>query len=143
MLAHFEISVFFYLSTQFVMDRKQCCVKLSVQPSRALVDEKFIILVQNLFPGSQLTVCAFYKCEDGHSWEAFAHYTADATGAVNGRTQKNQEHSFRNVCRHHEFGNFYFTVSEDPSLGGTYSGVEPMGLLWSLRPVPGSKPGLR
>ncbi|XP_039988249.1 peroxisomal succinyl-coenzyme A thioesterase-like [Xiphias gladius] len=36
-----------------------------------------------------------------------------------------------------------FRVSEDPSLGGTYSGVEPMGLLWSLRPVPGSKPGLR
>ncbi|KAF0040309.1 hypothetical protein F2P81_006207 [Scophthalmus maximus] len=34
-------------------------------------------------------------------------------------------------------------VSEDLSLGGTYSGVEPMGLLWSLRPVPGSKPGLR
>lgn len=36
-----------------------------------------------------------------------------------------------------------FTVSECPSLGGTYSGLEPMGLLWSLRPVPGSKPGLR
>uniref|UniRef100_A0A3P8TWY9 Acyl-CoA thioesterase 19 n=1 Tax=Amphiprion percula TaxID=161767 RepID=A0A3P8TWY9_AMPPE len=37
----------------------------------------------------------------------------------------------------------YFTVSQDTSLGGTYSGVEAMGLLWSLRPVPGSKPGLR
>ncbi|XP_031726658.1 peroxisomal succinyl-coenzyme A thioesterase-like [Anarrhichthys ocellatus] len=99
------------------MDRKQCCVKLSVQPSRGLMDEKFIVLVQNVLPGSQLTVYAFYQCEGGHSWEAFAHYTANAAGTVN--------------------------VSEDPSLGGTYSGVEPMGLMWSFRPVPGSKPGLR
>ncbi|XP_042266761.1 peroxisomal succinyl-coenzyme A thioesterase-like [Thunnus maccoyii] len=99
------------------MDRKQCCVKLTVQPSRGLVDEKFTVLVQNAPPGSQLTVHALHQCEDGYTWEAFAHYIANATGTVN--------------------------VSEDLSLGGTYSGVEPMGLLWSLRPVPGSKPGLR
>ncbi|XP_037623888.1 peroxisomal succinyl-coenzyme A thioesterase-like isoform X1 [Sebastes umbrosus] len=101
----------------FRMDRKQCCVKLSVEPSRGLMDEKFVVLVQNVFPGSQLTVYALYQCEGGYSWESFAHYTANATGTVN--------------------------VSEDLSLGGTYSGVEPMGLMWSLRPVPGSKPWLR
>ncbi|XP_068458612.1 peroxisomal succinyl-coenzyme A thioesterase-like [Clinocottus analis] len=99
------------------MERKRCCVKLSVQPSRGLMDEKFSVSVQNVLPGLPLTVHAFYKCEGGYSWEAFAHYTANATGTVN--------------------------VSEDPSLGGTYSGVEPMGLMWSLRPVPGSKKGLR
>ncbi|XP_049928887.1 acyl-coenzyme A thioesterase 2, mitochondrial-like isoform X2 [Epinephelus moara] len=99
------------------MDVKQRCVRLSVKPSRGLVDEKFIIVVQNVFPGSYLTIHALHQSEDGNSWEAFAHYTANATGTVN--------------------------VSEDPSLGGTYLGVEPMGLLWSLRPVPGSKPGLR
>ncbi|XP_033982711.1 peroxisomal succinyl-coenzyme A thioesterase-like [Trematomus bernacchii] len=99
------------------MDMKQHCVKLSVQPSRGLVDEKFTVLVQNLLPGFQLTIHALHQCEDGHSWEAFAHYTADATSIVN--------------------------VSQDPSLGRTYSGIEPMGLLWSLRPVPGSKTGLR
>ena len=47
----------------------------------------------------------------------------------------------------HEIRNHFqaidFPVSEDLSLGGTYSGVEQMGLMWSLRPVPGSKPGLR
>uniref|UniRef100_A0A671YKS8 Acyl-CoA thioesterase 19 n=1 Tax=Sparus aurata TaxID=8175 RepID=A0A671YKS8_SPAAU len=96
---------------------KQCIVKLMVQPSRGLIDEKFIVLVQKVPPGFQLTVHALHKCEDGHSWEAFGHYTSNATGTVN--------------------------VSEDPSLGGTYSGVEQMGLLWSLRPVPGRKPGLR
>ncbi|XP_043981596.1 peroxisomal succinyl-coenzyme A thioesterase-like isoform X2 [Gambusia affinis] len=99
------------------MDEKHCCVTLSVQPSRGLVDEKFVILVQNSFPSSLLTIYAHHQCEDGYSWHAFAHYTSDATGAVN--------------------------VSEDCSIGGTYSGVEAMGLLWSLKPVPGSKPGLR
>lgn len=81
------------------------------------MDEKFVVLVQNALPSQQLTVHAFHECEDGHSWQAFGHYTADATGTVN--------------------------VSEDCSFGGSYSGVEPMGLLWSLEPVPGSKPGLR
>ncbi|XP_072242569.1 peroxisomal succinyl-coenzyme A thioesterase-like [Leuresthes tenuis] len=99
------------------MDGKQCYAKLSVQPSRGLVDEKFVVLVQNVLPGFHLTVHASHQCEDGHSWHAFAQYKADATGTVN--------------------------VSEDASLGGTYSGIEPMGLLWSLKPVPGSKPGLR
>uniref|UniRef100_A0A672F9P0 Acyl-CoA thioesterase 19 n=1 Tax=Salarias fasciatus TaxID=181472 RepID=A0A672F9P0_SALFA len=92
-------------------------VRLSVNPSRGLMDEKFVILVQNAPPGSELTVHALHQCDDGHGWDAFAHYISDATGRVN--------------------------VSEDCSLGGTYSGIEPMGLLWSLRPVPGSKPGLR
>uniref|UniRef100_A0A672F594 Acyl-CoA thioesterase 19 n=1 Tax=Salarias fasciatus TaxID=181472 RepID=A0A672F594_SALFA len=93
------------------------CVQLSVNPSRGLMDEKFVILVQHAPPGSELTVHALHQCDDGHGWDAFAHYISDATGRVN--------------------------VSEDCSLGGTYSGIEPMGLLWSLRPVPGSKPGLR
>ncbi|KAM9352518.1 peroxisomal succinyl-coenzyme A thioesterase-like [Symphorus nematophorus] len=99
------------------MDSKRCSVKLSVRPSRGLVDEKFVIQVQNAPPGFQLTVHALHNSEDGHSWEAFAHYITNTTGTLN--------------------------VSEDTSLGGTYSGVEQMGLLWSLRPVPGSKPGLR
>ncbi|XP_029378638.1 acyl-coenzyme A thioesterase 4-like [Echeneis naucrates] len=99
------------------MDRGQICVMLSVQPSRGLMDEKFTVLVQNAPSGFWLTVHALHRCDDGHSWEAFGHYAANAAGTVN--------------------------VSEDPSLGGTYSGVEPMGLLWSLRTVPGSKPGLR
>lgn len=99
------------------MDHKHCTVKLSVQPSRALVDEKFQIMVQKAVPGSQLTIRSHHHSEDKHDWEAFGHYVCDSTGALN--------------------------LTEDPSLGGTYEGVEPMGLLWSLRPVPGSKPGLR
>ncbi|XP_034033243.1 peroxisomal succinyl-coenzyme A thioesterase-like [Thalassophryne amazonica] len=99
------------------MDRKSCYIRLSVQPSRVLVDEKLSILVQNLCPGSKVTLHALHQCEGGHNWEAFAHYVSDATGSI--------------------------SVVEEPSLGGTYLGVEPMGLLWSLRPVPGSLPELR
>ncbi|XP_061698418.1 peroxisomal succinyl-coenzyme A thioesterase-like isoform X2 [Syngnathoides biaculeatus] len=99
------------------MGSRQVAVKLRVSPSRGLVDEKLAILVQSAPPGARLTLHAFHRCEDGHGWEAFAHYLTDAAGSLN--------------------------VSEDPSLGGTYYGVEQMGLLWSIRPVPGSKPGLR
>ncbi|KAM9467984.1 peroxisomal succinyl-coenzyme A thioesterase-like isoform 2-T2 [Clarias gariepinus] len=35
------------------------------------------------------------------------------------------------------------TVAKDRCMGGTYTGVEPMALMWSLRPVPGSRTGLR
>lgn len=67
------------------MDVKQHCVKLSVQPSRGLMDEKFVILVQNALPGSKITIHALHQCEDGHHWQAFAHYVADTTGTVNGK----------------------------------------------------------
>jgi len=36
--------------------------------------------------------------------------------------------------------NYYYTVSRDKSLGGTFEGVEAMALLWSMRPVLESKP---
>uniref|UniRef100_H2MXC6 Acyl-CoA thioesterase 19 n=1 Tax=Oryzias latipes TaxID=8090 RepID=H2MXC6_ORYLA len=90
---------------------------LSVHPSRALMDEAFVILVQNVPPGFQVTLHALHRCEDGHRWEACAHYVADSSGNIN--------------------------AADDCSVGGSYFGVEPMGLLWSLKPVPGSKPGLR
>uniref|UniRef100_A0A3P9KER2 Acyl-CoA thioesterase 19 n=1 Tax=Oryzias latipes TaxID=8090 RepID=A0A3P9KER2_ORYLA len=109
---------FMSLSVQQVrMDNKQPTVKLSVHPSRALMDEAFVILVQSVPPGFQVTLHALHRCEDGHWWEACAHYVADSSGNIN--------------------------AADDCSVGGSYFGVEPMGLLWSLKPVPGSKPGLR
>uniref|UniRef100_A0A3P8TUT6 Acyl-CoA thioesterase 19 n=1 Tax=Amphiprion percula TaxID=161767 RepID=A0A3P8TUT6_AMPPE len=57
---------------------------LSVHPSRGLMDEKFIVQVQKVLPGCQLTVHALHQCEDRNSWEAFGHYTTDASGTVNG-----------------------------------------------------------
>ncbi|CAL8386321.1 peroxisomal succinyl-coenzyme A thioesterase isoform X1 [Gadus morhua] len=90
---------------------------LSVHPSRGLVDEKFRVEVENLPPACPVTLHCLHRSEDQDHWEAFGHYCSDHSGTVK--------------------------VSEDESFGGTYSGREHMGLLWSMRPVPGSRRGLR
>lgn len=66
------------------MDNSLQRVKLSVHPSRALVDEEFVILVQNVPPGSPMTLHALHCSEDGHRWEACGHYVADSSGSING-----------------------------------------------------------
>ncbi|KAF1372179.1 hypothetical protein PFLUV_G00262490 [Perca fluviatilis] len=90
---------------------------LSVFPSRALVDENFKVVVKNLPPGCPVTLHSLHQCEDKHYWEAYGHYTSNHRGTV--------------------------SVTDDLSFGGTYTGKEAMGLLWSMRPVPGSREGLR
>ncbi|XP_078138177.1 peroxisomal succinyl-coenzyme A thioesterase-like isoform X1 [Centroberyx gerrardi] len=90
---------------------------LSVFPTRDLVDNKFKVMVENLPPGLPVTLHSLHQSEDKDYWEAYGQYVSDDRGTV--------------------------TVSEDTSIGGTYTGKEPMGLLWSMRPVPGSRTGLR
>uniref|UniRef100_A0A8C6WSA7 Acyl-CoA thioesterase 15 n=1 Tax=Neogobius melanostomus TaxID=47308 RepID=A0A8C6WSA7_9GOBI len=89
---------------------------LSVAPTRALVDEMFTVRVENLPPCQHFTLHSLHLSEDNDYWEAFGHYTSNHKGTV---------------------------VPQDYTKGGTYTGKEPMGLLWSLRPVPGSRKGLR
>ncbi|XP_058273384.1 peroxisomal succinyl-coenzyme A thioesterase-like isoform X2 [Hemibagrus wyckioides] len=90
---------------------------LSVEPTRGLVDEKLRIVVTNLNPMQEVTLHSLHHSEDMDMWEAFGHYVSDEHGSV--------------------------SVAKDSSVGGTYTGVEPMALMWSLRPVPGSRTGLR
>ncbi|XP_062852658.1 acyl-CoA thioesterase 18 isoform X2 [Trichomycterus rosablanca] len=93
------------------------CPLLLVEPSRGLVDEKLKIIVRSLKLKQEVTLHCLHHSEDKDLWEAFGHYVSDQHGTV--------------------------TVSKDASVGGTYKGVESMGLMWSLRPVPGSRTGLR
>uniref|UniRef100_UPI0037E82A61 peroxisomal succinyl-coenzyme A thioesterase-like n=1 Tax=Semicossyphus pulcher TaxID=241346 RepID=UPI0037E82A61 len=90
---------------------------LSVVPVRALVDETFKVLVEYLPPGSPVTLHSLHHSEDEDYWEAYGHYVSDYRGIV--------------------------SVAEDISFGGTYTGKEPMGLLWSMHPEPGSRKGPR
>ncbi|KAG7454692.1 hypothetical protein MATL_G00262560 [Megalops atlanticus] len=90
---------------------------LTVQPSRGLVDEKFQVVVKNLPPRQEVTLHSLHQSERSDFWEAFGHYVSDGKGTVK--------------------------VAEDASAGGSYQGTEPMGLLWSMKPVPGSRTGLR
>ena len=57
---------------------------LSVQPTRALVDEKVKVLVENLPPGSPVTLHSLHHSEDEDYWEAFGHYVSDFRGIVSG-----------------------------------------------------------
>uniref|UniRef100_A0A673IYL8 Bile acid-CoA:amino acid N-acyltransferase-like n=1 Tax=Sinocyclocheilus rhinocerous TaxID=307959 RepID=A0A673IYL8_9TELE len=100
---------------------KRTCPLLSVQPIRGLVDEKFQFVVTNLPPDQKVTLHSLHQSDDKDFWEAFGHYVSDEHGSVTGA---------------------YYRFKHE-SLGGTYEGTEPMGLLWSMRPIPGSRHGLR
>ncbi|XP_051272121.1 bile acid-CoA:amino acid N-acyltransferase-like isoform X2 [Dicentrarchus labrax] len=90
---------------------------LTAAPVRALVDEQISIKGRFLPPHCPVTVCAQMHSEDGDLWEAFAHYKTNADGTLN--------------------------LTRDHSVGGSYSGCEPMGLFWGLQPAPGAREGLR
>ncbi|KAG1953514.1 acyl-coenzyme A amino acid N-acyltransferase [Pimephales promelas] len=105
------------ISLRTVSTQKRACPLFFIHPRRGLVDEKFRIVVTNLLPSQKVTLHSLHQTEDKNFWEAFGHYVSDEHGTVTGTT--------------------------DESLGGTYEGREPMGLLWSMRPAPGSPQGLR
>ncbi|XP_066566308.1 acyl-coenzyme A thioesterase 3-like [Amia ocellicauda] len=81
---------------------------LTAMPSRALVDQPIEMRIQHLPLDKPFTVRSRLLGEDGELWEAFSHYRSDQKGTV--------------------------ILSRDQSLGGSYSGLEPMGLFWSLQP---------
>uniref|UniRef100_A0A8C4RSS8 Bile acid-CoA:amino acid N-acyltransferase-like n=1 Tax=Erpetoichthys calabaricus TaxID=27687 RepID=A0A8C4RSS8_ERPCA len=99
------------------MEAKCILPKITVQPTRGLVDEMFYIAVSNLSPHQEVTIRSFLQSDDKDFWHAYAYYVSDNSGVVN--------------------------VAEDNSLGGSYAGREPTGLIWSLKPVPGGRTALR
>eukprot|EP00058_Branchiostoma_floridae_P000246 XP_002585734.1 hypothetical protein BRAFLDRAFT_72249 [Branchiostoma floridae] len=90
--------------------------RLLVTPATALVDDKVDITVERLAPRQPVTLHA-RLLEGTARFQSYAHYRADDTGRV--------------------------VVAKQPSLGGLYTGVDQMGLFWSMQPSPGQKPGLR
>uniref|UniRef100_A0A671S417 Acyl-CoA thioesterase 16 n=1 Tax=Sinocyclocheilus anshuiensis TaxID=1608454 RepID=A0A671S417_9TELE len=112
-----ECTQLFLVQQQTVSTQNGTRPLLSVQTSRGLVDEKFQIVVTNLPLKQEVTLHSLHQSEDNDFWEAFGQYISDEHGTV--------------------------TVAKDESLGGTYKGTDPMGLLWSMRPIPGSQQGVR
>ena len=88
-----------------------------VRPFASQVDEIMRISVAGLFGKQRVTLRKKLTGDEGERFESFAHYIADVQGKV---------------C-----------VSSQPSVGGSYTGVEPMGLLWSMKLSPGQKEGIR
>ncbi|XP_071479271.1 acyl-coenzyme A thioesterase 2, mitochondrial-like [Diadema antillarum] len=82
---------------------------IEVYPQVGMMDEQVIIGASGLEPRQQIILRSSVKSECGkYSFQAHATYEADNLGRVR--------------------------VSEQPSLGGTYSGLDPMGLLWGVVP---------
>ena len=90
---------------------------ISVQPISSLIDDKVRISASGLQPKQKITLESKMFGDKGEVFESHAHFMADKDGEVD-------------VCR-------------DSSLAGSYSGVSPMGLLWSMKPAPGQRKGIR
>lgn len=88
--------------------RAGMAVRVSVLPApRCLFDDPVQILVAGLQPQQAVTLRASLVDESGELFQAHALYRAGSRGDLD--------------------------LSRSPALGGSYLGVEPMGLLWSLQ----------
>lgn len=90
-------------------------IRLKLLPSfRCLFDKLVQVKVEGLAPHKPVELRSKVVDDRGEIFKASALYRADDSGQVD--------------------------VSRAPSLGGSYTGVEPMGLFWSLAPeTPHSK----
>lgn len=81
----------------------------SLEPAgRCRWDEPVRIAVRGLAPGQPVTLRASLRDEKGALFRAHARYQADAGGLLD--------------------------LARAPALGGSFVGVEPMGLVWALEP---------
>lgn len=80
-------------------------------PLVSLADEVIQVRLTGLEPGRSVTLRARTVDDLGHVWESTARFTADASGTID--------------------------LSRQAPERGSYEGVEPMGFLWSMRPVDG------
>src|SRR5262245_13809224 len=83
-------------------------VKIDVSPTDVLLDEPVRVRVLGAAPGQAVTVHAALSDAWGRAWTSGATFIADASGAVD--------------------------VAEQAPASGSYDGVDPMGLCWSMRP---------
>ncbi|XP_067460833.1 acyl-coenzyme A thioesterase 1-like [Thunnus thynnus] len=91
-----------------VSEEMACQVRLRLLPSaRCLFDEHVQVKVAGLRSRQVVTMKARSTDEKGVEFSSSATYRADGSGEVD--------------------------LERDPSLSGSYVGVEPMGLLWSMR----------
>ncbi|XP_004485026.2 acyl-coenzyme A thioesterase 2, mitochondrial [Dasypus novemcinctus] len=82
---------------------------VTLEPAgRSRWDEPVRITVRGLAPGQPVTLRASLRDEKGELFRAHARYLADGSGELD--------------------------LTSAPALGGSFSGLEPMGLFWALKP---------
>ena len=80
--------------------------RLAVTPATTLLDEKFTVRLSGLPPGAAVTLRSGLRDDQGKLWSAAATFTAPADGVLD--------------------------TGRDAPTSGSYSGVDPTGLLWSM-----------
>jgi dienelactone hydrolase len=80
--------------------------KIVVTPEHPLVDEPVEIVISNLPANQQAIIEASCKDKDNNTWSSRATFQTDDKGVVN--------------------------VAKQAPISGSYNGVDPMGLFWSL-----------
>ncbi|XP_047720150.1 bile acid-CoA:amino acid N-acyltransferase-like isoform X2 [Prionailurus viverrinus] len=100
------------MSTSALLAQKSAT--LTVTPKTGLADELLDIKVEGLGPRERVTLRASAVSYRGRLFRSVAHYEADGRGGLD--------------------------LARDRALGGDFTGVEPMGLLWSLTPVGSEDP---
>ncbi|XP_038075961.1 bile acid-CoA:amino acid N-acyltransferase-like [Patiria miniata] len=96
----------------------QCAnmTSIAVFPPSSFIDDTVSVVVSGLAPNTRVSLRLSVQDRD-KVFQAVGHFEADRDGKVDLNTQQ--------------------------SLGGSYTGLEPMGLFWSLGPAPGQKRGIR
>ncbi|XP_005100865.1 acyl-coenzyme A amino acid N-acyltransferase 2 isoform X2 [Aplysia californica] len=107
------------LATKSQIVKSSACLsssapQIELSSSKALIDDPVRIVVNGLKQRQPITLQIFLE-EGDKTYGACSHYVANDTGKVD--------------------------TFERSSVGGTYTGLEPMGLFWSLKTTPGVKPG--
>lgn len=85
-------------------------LRLDVTPVRAPMDTELTVRILDAPPGGQVTVVAHSIDAAGQQFQSAATFTANEDGTVDLR-------------------------SDPPRAGSSYGGVDPMGLIWSMRPA--------
>ncbi|EDL81476.1 rCG20720 [Rattus norvegicus] len=82
---------------------------LTLEPAgRSCWDEPLSIVLSGLAPEQSVTLCSALRDEKGVLFRAHALYRADVQGELN--------------------------LALAPALGGSFTGLEPMGLIWAMEP---------
>lgn len=90
--------------------------ELHINPENPLIDEKFTVKVTGLIAGQAITIHSSVNEHDAR-FAAIGCYRADEQGVVD--------------------------VTKCPSIDGTYTGTEDMGLIWSMKQEPGQEKSMR
>jgi dienelactone hydrolase len=86
-------------------------MQISIAPNPAFVDREVRLRVTGAPPGESVRISAWTVDDSSRRWESGADFIARADGVID--------------------------LAEDPAVGGSYRGVDAMGLFWSLVLNPG------